>query len=129
MIMLGALSGCRSEVPSVAGHVDVHPQQYAHLIHALDDALTPLGLTKQSAPGLNELTKREVLFLSYAPSNSGRRPLVISDIKQPGVVEFQIYRQDFDSSAEYAQFVAAVIGTLRNFGTVVIENGVSSGRG
>ena len=94
--------------PSYQTVREVLPICYPDLLKRLDRDLSTYNLFRLKAPGLEKISKENVLFFVYADPNKTIRPLVISDVKKMGIIEVQIYREDFFEEKEYNSLIQTV---------------------
>ncbi len=113
-------SGCVSESPSLMGIVRVDPSEYQNMLINLDEETRKFKMQRKSAgPGLDQLIGRKVLFHTYVMNDTSKRPFLVTDVKEEGMVEFHIYGQDFKNKKEYEIFVESMFAIFAEYGDIV----------
>lgn len=113
-------SGCVSERPSLMGVVRVDPSEYQNMLISLDEETRKFNMQRKSAaPGLNQLIGRKVLFHAYTLNETNKYPFVITDVKKEGMIEFEMYSQDFENKKEYEIFVESMFAIFAEYGDIV----------
>lgn len=120
MAMFGLYS-CSVDKPTLIGHVQISPARYEELLVRMDSRLQNYGMIRRVAPGTDQLIGRPALFVTYGQRSEGSRSLVLTDIKNSGDVEFQIYGQDFQYPAQSREFSDVVKSVLGEYGQVVVQ--------
>ncbi len=121
MFSLFSCSVTTTDKPTVTGHVQISPARYEDLLAKMDSQLQSYRMIRRAAPGTDHLVGRSVLFVTYGQQSGAARSLVLTDIKNSGDVEFQIYEQDFQSPAQGREFSNAVKSVLDQYGQTVVS--------
>jgi len=116
------LSACWAEterqVPSHAATFFLDTSRYPLLLDAMDNALSPFGLTRHKAgPGLQELHGREVLFAAYLSTGASKKvALDLTDVMAKGKVTLRVYVNFTPSEERRATLLQQVATVLAQFG-------------